>query len=100
MVVITCEHTIGGCTFILGVTHRSAIYLADDFILVHNHLWSANNRCLISGGFNAPDFIWTEMATVGSINFDSKFLITVMKHALVQHVSKPSFFFVGLGNRS
>lgn len=38
----------------------------------------------MSADFNALDFSWTEMATVGFVNsFDSRILVTVMEHALV-----------------
>lgn len=96
---ISCELTVGCCTFALGVIYRSPICLADDFILEHIRLWSANNRCLILGDFNAPDISWTEMTTKCSINsFDSRLLETVMEHALVQHVSKPTRFGVNQGS--
>ncbi|CAH8669480.1 unnamed protein product [Schistosoma bovis] len=83
----------------LGVIYRSPICLADDFVLEHIHLWSDDTRCLIIGDFNAPDINWTEMTTEGSINsFDSRLLITLMEHALVQHVSQPTRFGVNQGS--
>ncbi|KAH9584376.1 hypothetical protein MS3_00006007 [Schistosoma haematobium] len=83
----------------LGVIYCSPICLVDDFILEHIHLWSENTRYLTIGDFNAPDISWTEMTTEGSINsFDSRFLVKLMEHALVQHVSKPTRF--GVNQRS
>ncbi|VDP57568.1 unnamed protein product [Schistosoma mattheei] len=73
--------------------HTFTRCLAGDFILEHFHLCSANNTCLILGDFIAPENSWAEMATVLSTNLsESRFQITVMKHALVEHVSKPTLF--------
>lgn len=49
---------------------------------------------MILGDFNVPDISWAEMDTVRSENsFDSRLLIMVTCHTLIQHAFKPTRLF-------